>query len=74
MNTLNNIQNEPKQVRDLYKGTTYTKITGYVDRTPVIAYVYPGLDSGLSHYKIDGKTKIGTVNFTTISKEEKVEY
>lgn len=65
-------EKEVEAVRN--KPLTYKKITGYVGRNPVVAYVYPGSDSGLNHYRIDGKTKMGTVEFTTISKEEEIEY
>ena len=53
---------------------TFKKITGYVCSTLVIAYVYPGLDYGLSHYVIDGKTKMGTVKSIDIVDEEEAEY
>jgi len=76
--TLNELKSLVKQIikeeTNINKPLTYKKITGYVGRNPVIAYVYPGSDSGLNHYRIDGKTKMGTVEFTTISKEEEIEY
>jgi hypothetical protein len=53
---------------------SYQKITGYVNRTQVVAFVYPGADSGLNHYTIDGKTHMGNVKFTDILRTEEVPY
>lgn len=53
---------------------TYEKITGIVGRDPVVAYVYHGSDSGLSHYVHKGTTKMGTVKFTYILTQETVPY
>jgi len=56
------------------KFLTYKKIIGKINEIPVVAYVYPNEDSGLNHYRINGKTFMGTVEFTSIFKEEEIEY
>lgn len=52
----------------------YTEITGYVGNEYVIAKVYYGSDSDLSHYIYQGKTYVGTVIFTHINSERKYFY
>jgi hypothetical protein len=43
------------------------KVTkGYVGYSEVISFEYPGADAGLNHYKVDGKTYVGTVIFDGI--------
>lgn len=52
----------------------YTKKTGYVGRESVTAFIYPGSDSGLSHYKFQGKTFVGTVEFSSVESVEQIIY
>lgn len=56
------------------KPLTYKKITGRVGNKDVTAFVYPGKDSGLSHYKVDGKNYMGIVEFTEVYSKKDVKY
>jgi hypothetical protein len=52
----------------------FVKILGYVNNLYVIAFVYNGKDKGLSHYKLNNKTYVGTVQFTKIVSKESLYY
>lgn len=51
-----------------------TIIRGRVGDKGVIAYLYPGRDSDLSYYKVDGKTYVGTVDFSEIYEKRRKKY
>jgi len=52
----------------------YRKVVGLVGDKSVIAIIYPRNDSGLSHYIVDRKTYVGTVEFTQILREKWLNY
>ena len=41
---------------------------GFVGNKEVVAYTYSGVDSGLNHYVLEGKTYAGNVVFDVIHK------
>ena len=54
---------------------TITIIKGYAGSQKVTAHIYPGKDHGLSFYILeDGRTLVGTVEFTHILKKYTTEY
>ena len=50
------------------------KTIGYVGNKLVTAITYPGKDQGMSHCIDEGKTFIGSVQFTKILKQQKIKY
>lgn len=53
---------------------TYTKIIGYVGDKKITAFIYPKSDCGLNHYILNGRTFVGSVEFTSITRKKNIPY
>ena len=59
------------------RGLFYTKITGLIQGKEVISWVYPGKDSDMNHFMLDGRKYKGTredADFEEITVLEKIGY